>query len=107
MGGIAVDEQKFLSSVKLLPWAQFVGAWLAVGGLLSAALFAGGFWHAVARIASVLGVGIGLTAFIFSAIHKPGLFSFRHLLSGVGLIVAAFTTALLAPHPLFLSISGF
>jgi hypothetical protein len=104
---VASLEKSFLSRVKLLPWAQFVGAWLAVGGLLFAALAAGGpkfvLWHIVA----VIGVVVGLVAFLFSVVHKPGLFGLQHLLSGLGLIAAAVATVLLGADPLFWTVIAF
>ncbi|HEV1992492.1 MAG TPA: hypothetical protein VGR34_06475 [Candidatus Dormibacteraeota bacterium] len=100
-------EQKFLLAVKLLPWAQFVGAWLAVGGLLAAALARGGFWFTVGHIIAVTGVAIGAVAFVFSVIHKPGLFGLSHLLDGAGLIVAGIAAVLLGVHPVFLSFVAF
>ncbi|HXM32263.1 MAG TPA: hypothetical protein VN921_01325 [Chthoniobacterales bacterium] len=100
-------EQKFLSMVKLLPWAQFVGAWLAVGGLLAAALAGKGFWFSVAHIVSVVGVAIGLVAFVFSVIHKPGLFGLPHLLAGTGLIAAGLGAVSIGMHPVFWSFFAF
>ncbi len=107
MGGIGVIEKKFLASVKLLPWAQFFGAWLAVGGLLLAALGVKGFWFVAPHIVMALGVLIGALSFTFSVIHKPGFFSLRHLLSGVGLLVAAFMVLFLGAHPVFFSLIAF
>lgn len=100
-------EGKFLAAVKLLAWAQFVGTWLAVGGLLSAALAGQGFWFAVAHIVAVIGVVIGLIAFLFAVIHKPGLFGLSHLLSGGGLLAAGVAAIFLGFHPLALSLVAY
>jgi hypothetical protein len=104
---VASLEQSFLSRVKLLPWAQFVGAWLAVGGLLLAALAVGGFWFVAGHVLAVIGVVIGMAAFLFSVIHKPGFFGLQHLLSGLGLFAAGVATILLGADHAFFSLIAF
>jgi hypothetical protein len=90
-------EQSFLTHVKLLPWAQFVGAWLSALGLLTAALAGKGFWFGTGQVLAVIGVVIGLLATIFSVLGKP-VVTLPHLLSFGGLILAGSGASLLGSH---------
>jgi hypothetical protein len=100
-------EQSFLSKVKLLPWAQFVGAWLAVLGLLAAAHAGGGARFVLAHVLAITGVVLGLLAFTVSVAKKPALLSLPHLLCWGGLVVAAAGTVMLGSGPAFWSYAAF
>jgi hypothetical protein len=106
MSDLKKIEQSFRSRVKLLPWSQFVGAWLASLGLLIAAHAGQGFWFGVGHIGAIIGVLIGLIAFVFSVARTP-LVSLRHFLSIAGLILAAGGAVFLSFHPVFWSYLAF
>lgn len=100
-------QNQFLSHVKILPWLEFVGAWLTVVAIvvgLVAKLTGHGWWFKAGHVGAIAGVLLGILAFMLQIIGNRRISDLKHLLMFVGLLGAMAGAIFVGVHPVFMSI---